>query len=411
MSAVTLPPTGLSRPAPTFTERWRRLPGWSRILLSVVALALVVQIAGSFVGGVTGSGNNVSGTASSYDTSAVGTAALAQLLSDRGQSVSRVAVPLSPASVARATTLFTLDPVRWTSSATRAVAHLLALGQTVIVSGPVADRAALDEVGLGTLVTWQHRVVGLATARGTSTFVRGVTTLFSPGAGSLRVSGTLPRSDQILAEGQSGTLALAIHQTGWLIVLASSSPLQNHSLASTDNAAFGLNLAQPRSPSVTFDEYIHGFGSGASGLAGLPAPWRFGLGTILVALGIWIYSASRRLGPPQHADRDLIPPRIRYVDAVATLLGSKDATQRADAVAPVTAEVRATLVRRFALAPDATDDSLRRAARDSVGREREYAELVAIATTSPRTPDEVLAVGHALSLLRRDTVDVKEIHD
>jgi hypothetical protein len=188
---------------------------------------------------------------------------------------------------------------------------------------------------------------------------------------------------------------------GSLVLLASSSPLQNGALGQADNAAFALDLV-PAGSTVVFDEYDHGFGHAGSGLAGLPAAWRWGLAFVLLSVLVWVLSAARRFGPPDPPARITVPARVRYVDAMATLLSTRPPDQLVDAVAPVVSETRRRLCRRLALPPDASDAEVTDRLRRDGEATHLSAELVDAVLRPLHSVDDVVAVGTALSRLERE---------
>jgi len=146
------------------------------------------------------------------------------------------------------------------------------------------------------------------------------------------------------------------------VFLASSTFMTNAALAHDDNAAFALNLAGPSGRGVAFDEFDHGYGLTGTGLAGLPVWWRWGLGLALLAVVVWMISAARRFGPVQAAERELIPTRVEYADALAANLASLPADQLASAVEPLRKEARQLLCRRSGVLTTVGDEEVRAAA-------------------------------------------------
>jgi hypothetical protein len=407
-SAVTLDgerfAPGLSKSPATFEDVWRGLPRLGRIALWFVAIAIVYQIAASLFSGITGSANSVTGQGSSYDTTSSGTAAFARLLAINGHQVNRLTANLSPGLRHPFGVLFTLDATSWSSTNTGAVKELLADGDNVIVSGKVASMGVLASIDPDSTVRWSSSPAKTVTLFANSPMTRGVDQLDAPGPGTFIVTHANPQL-VILARGSGGVLALAIHRGGWLVVLASSSPLWNQNLASSDNAAFGLNLVAPQTFVVAFDEYVHGVGAPGQGLASLPTPWRFGLGAVLIALLVWIISASRRFGPPQETERRLLPPRIGYVNAMATRLGTRPSDEILTTTLNVRTELRFTLARRFGLPVDASDELLQSVVSYSANGGRDFADFVAIAVKEPIDRDDALGAARALALLRRTRVN------
>lgn len=269
-----------------------------------------------------------------------------------------------------------------------------------MVSGRASTSAVLAVVAPSSHVSWRSQSIGVAAVSSPLPFARGVSELSSPGAGSFDVGSTGSHL-QIIGRSSHGVLVVVLHRHGWLIALASTSALLDRQLAKLDNAAFALNLAGPSNSIVTFDEYAHGIGHQGAGLAGIPAPWRFGLAAILLALILWIVSASRRLGPPQERERKLIPPRIGFVDAMATLLRARPTSEVVVATATVREELRRSLARRFGLAPTIDDQTLLSLQSYSSPEIGSFSDLVNCAVTEPATNADVIKLGRALSSLYR----------
>jgi hypothetical protein len=249
-------------------------------------------------------------------------------------------------------------------------------------------------------VRWSASPAGTVTSFAASPLSAGVASVDSPGPGTFIV--TRAGSGLVtLAQGPGGVLALVIHRGGTLVVLASSSALWNQNVAAADNAAFGLNFAAPSHSVVAFDEYAHGVGVPGKGLASLPGPWRFGLATVLAALFVWIISAARRFGPPQESDRKMPPPRIGYVNAMATRLATRPMDEVVASTDVVRSELRATLTRRFGLPADASDEVLTSVASYSDNADSDFASMVALAVKEPTGGDDALDVAKALASLRR----------
>jgi hypothetical protein len=106
-------------------------------------------------------------------------------------------------------------------------------------------------------------------------------------------------------------------QRGGVDLLADASPLQNARLAEADNAAFALDLAG-RGPLV-FAESAHGYGT-ARGLAALPGNAKGALAILLLAALALMLARGKRFGPIEPDARELPPPRVAYVDALAATL-------------------------------------------------------------------------------------------
>jgi hypothetical protein len=385
--------TGLPAPRAGFVEWWRSLGRVGRVTLSVVAVAIAYQIASSVVAGVTGSGSTTKGPASSLDTSPSGAAGYAALLTARGFDVQRLTSPLAGASLGPGV-LVVLEPADWTLGDAREVARQVRSGRTVVVAGREST-SALRQL-TGSSPSWGSEPIGRAHVATASQFTAGVAEVASPGDGSYPSAGG---STPMLA-GDTGLLATTASDGGTLVALASASPLTNASLALSDNAALAINLARSPSRTVIFDEFAHGVGARGSGLAGLPAPWRYGLGLGLLAVGLWVLSAMARLGPPRRRRRAGIPPRAAYVDAMATALDQRPLDQRLRASTPVLDDLREGLGRRLGLAPGAGPEDIAAAASRLPGGHQDLMALAAVAVSDPRDERDMIAVGDAHAALR-----------
>ena len=356
---------------PTVSERWRATPLRWKIVIILVGGIVAGETALGLVGGIVGGSPAGSGPSSSFDTSPGGTAAFAQLLSDRGYRVVRSTMPLDQATVAPGSTLFVIDPSTWSTADTRVAGSVLRAGGRVVVAGqPPGDGLLATLFGAADPPEWssQSAAAGgstpIVTPIGTSPLSAGVSTveLGFDATGSIQPTGS---ATPFLA-GPGGAFAVAAgsHRSGGpdAVLLASSTPLLNASLDQADNAALALDLAGAPSTTVVFDEYDHGYGRRGSGLAGLPSWWKWALGTALLGLLVWVLSAARRFGPIEPPGRIRIPPRIAYADSVATLLAALPAGRRVEAIGPIVAEGRALLCRRAGVPASASDGALSDAA-------------------------------------------------
>jgi len=145
---------------------------------------------------------------------------------------------------------------------------------------------------------------------------------------------------------------------GRIALVADPSPLQNRLLDQADNAALALALSGPGP--LTFVESAHGYGT-ATGLAALPARFRWALALLGLSALALIAARWPRLGPVEPPDEPLFPPRRAYVDALAATLAKTH--DRAAAIQSVRSAARERLARRSALGRDATAETWTAAAR------------------------------------------------
>ena len=106
---------------------------------------------------------------------------------------------------------------------------------------------------------------------------------------------------------------------GSVALLADSSPLHNRALDQADNAMFGLTLIGGARKPVAFLETVHGYGA-SRGFGGLPTNVKWVLLGLALTTLMALWAAGRRFGPIEDVDESLPPPRVEYVDALASAL-------------------------------------------------------------------------------------------
>jgi hypothetical protein len=382
---------------PTASERWSQVPRRWRLAMILAGAVLIAYFASSLVSGLySPPSSSAVGPSSSTDTASVGTAAMAQLLSERQHPVQQLTVPLHAATIPTNGTLFVLDPAgSILPDAAELQGHLDAGGRLVL-GGPTASGLLQRILGHGPVPVWRSSPSGNASPVEHLPEDAGVSTVFGDGPGSWGGNET---SFSVLLQGPGGALALetAVGR-GTLVVLASTSPLQNGFLAQADDAAFALDLAGPAGVPVIFDEYDHGLGRSGTGLDGLPSHWKAGLVVALLAVLTWMWSVGRRFGPPQRADRELIPARVAHVDAMAALLASGPVDRLAAGAVSLQSEGRETLRRTLRAGPLATDEELIQLA--ATGSPPSVTpELAAALLRTPQSESDVIAEGRAFVAL------------
>jgi hypothetical protein len=362
----------------------------------VLAAALVIEFAFSLAGAVYGTpSRSILGPASSLDTSRKGTAALAQMLGGRRHRVRELEGPLRSAVLPVPGTVFVLDPQKQMSPELATLSRFLVAGGRLVLAGKPGAGVLRGLLGNGPLPVWQAATPG-ATHLGApapENYAAGTVVSTQPGSWRLSaVSGQLAGGARVLLDGPHGALALLANiGRGSLVLLASSSPLENANLAKADNAAFALDITGRGTTPVIFDEYDHLQTSSGAGIAGLPGHWQAALGLALLAVIVWMLSAAQRFGPPVPAERELVPPRIAHVDAVAALLSSGPPERRIAAVAPLRRAARERLCRSLGANEDAPDAELwERTPSAAIAPEQVRAVL-----TEPRSEKDLLALGDA----------------
>jgi len=383
---------------PTAADRWRQVPRRWRAALILAAAVLMAYFASSLVGGLYNPpSSSAVGPSSSTDTSAAGTAAMAQLLTDRHHSVQELTVPIAAATIPPHGTLFVLNPASSISTDVPALLRYLRSGGRVVLGGPTGSELLQAILGPGPSPVWQSVSSGTAHPVEQAPEDAGVSSVIPGPSGSWQLGGETRLG--VLLRGPGGALAIVTSvDGGTLVLLASTGPLQNGLITQADNAAFALDLAGPAGAPVIFDEYDHGLGRSGTGLAGLPSHWKAGLLLALLAVLVWMWSAARRFGPPQSKDRELIPARVAHVDAMAGLLASGGPDRLAAGASSLQSEGREALRRLLRASPAATDEQLIELAAIS-GVPSLTPELATDLLRTPRTEKEVIAEGRAFATL------------
>lgn len=249
---------------------------------------------------------------SSFATSPPGLAAYAALLEREGRPVRRAITPIAERAPARGETLVVLDPDVVEQDESRAIGRWVRSGGRLVAGGR-RDAAWLDDV-IGRAPTWEPdepRVSRPLVPVPETAGVRAVRP--ADGGGWHELGGTLP----ILGPPGQPLAVLARNGEGTVVLLADASPIQNRLLGRADGAALGLALAGDRP--VVFLETVHGYGV-SRGLSALPSRVKWALLGLLAAGLLALWTAGRRLGPPEEDPRPPAPARIEYVEALAGAL-------------------------------------------------------------------------------------------
>jgi hypothetical protein len=319
---------------------------------------------------------------SSFATSPEGLAAWAELARRSGREVRMSRERPTDDSLPEKGTVVVLDPEDFTRGQARALQRFAERGGHVVAGGL---SPGIWLTGFGPPPAWERggdddaRVLVPAPETGAAARVR------TAGEGHWSAArGALP-----LVGGTDGALVLLRRAgRGRIALVADPSPLQNRLLDEADNAT--LALALTGDGPLVFLESPHGYGT-ATGLAALPARFRWGL--VLLGLSALVLIAARwpRLGPPEPVEPPLFPPRRAYVDALAATLART--RERTAAVEAVRSAGRERLARRAALGRDADGEAWHAAARAAGLTDEEAMALQDV------TDHDGIAAGRALARL------------
>jgi hypothetical protein len=251
---------------------------------------------------------------SSYATTPGGLAAYASLLEEFGYDTERYRRPLGDEPLDPSWTVVLLDPPDVAPEGAEALGDLVERGGRLVAGGEYP--AWLTDV-VDDPPSWEPNA-----AEGTD----------SPGWPGITPSGDGAWSDEGAGTATVGradaSLVVEVREgRGVAVLLADVSPLQNRLLDEGSNAALGIELAGPDDRPVVFVESVHGYGLG-SGLAALPARWKWTLAWSTLGALLWLWARAMRLGPPEQKERTLPPARRAYVEALAATLARTERARR-----------------------------------------------------------------------------------
>jgi hypothetical protein len=252
-------------------------------------------------------------TSSSFATGPDGAAAWAELLARSGYDVSASRAPLADEPLGPEATLVVLDPEGLDASAQTNLVDFVSAGGRLIAGGSYAGWT--EDLLPGS--RWSARPVRDASPLVVGFETAGVDQITTAGPGSFDDTGpALP----LVGTGEGTVVALGRRGAGTIALVGDPTFLQNSNLARSDNAALAIGIAGPTNRPVVFAESVHGY-TNATGLAALPAEWKWALGLAALAALVMIAARARRIGPPDEGGRDLAPPRAAYVESMAGILG------------------------------------------------------------------------------------------
>jgi hypothetical protein len=323
---------------------------------------------------------------SMFVTGAHGTAALAELLELRGNSIVPAMAPLT--GLDSGGTVFVIDPSPrnvYSNDEIESIRSWIEDGGRFVFAGrPHPDLSGTilpDDLRLGFSGTRRAEIV---------TPIRGI-------GGIVETDGVFSAETDAEYLGLVGDAPMAIALSRGereIIYIADSSILWNLRIGA--NAPWIVSIVQDGA--VRFDEVRHGFEAAPVGqsnaglLAALPPDIRTVLWLLAPVLGIGLVVYGRRLGPPEARTRDLAPPRRELVDAVAGLLARMP--DPAEAARPIADRLRTVVTRGVGLTAGTDDDALV-AASSTLGIDPARLETA----LSADTEDAMIAAQHLLAEL------------
>jgi hypothetical protein len=255
---------------------------------------------------------------STFATTPAGAAAYADLLSRFGHPVRRLRTSLADSDLRPGDTAILLDGEGLSADDGLAARRFLESGGRLVVAGE--PPTGLLERLMDQVPDWGPDGPMLAQPVAGAPEVAAVRTVRTRGVGVFDDPGS---ATPILSANDDTAAAAAVVGEGSLVLVADAGPFQNRLLARADNAAFAVAVAGGSNRPVAFVESVHGYGE-AIGLAALPHRWWWVLGGVVIAALALMWARGARLGPAEQDERDLPPPRLAYVEALAASLARAD---------------------------------------------------------------------------------------
>lgn len=364
--------------------RDRSLLTWAAVAIvavNLVALALAALDRSQAVDGPAGS---------SYVTTALGTAALAETLEALGVEVVRLEGPLARDELDGVGTYVVVEPgSTYGPGEIDEIRRFVDAGGAVVLAGRPDEEVVEGLVGPG--LSWvaggvaSHRVWLPPAWPGAGYDLTGDGIGAWEGGVGLATLGGDGRVTGRVAEVGAGLVHL----------VADAGLVANQHLDAPGNARWAVDLLG-RGP-VAFDEFRHGYGAVAGPTGSLVPPGiRRAVPALAVAGLLALVAYGRRLAPIRPAGSQPTPGRIEHVESLA---GALARTRRPGAaVEPARRAAVDLLARREGIPPDAGPEEVRAAAQRAGLSEGEAAVLAGGAETG----DEAVRLDGALAALRRD---------
>ena len=271
------------------------------VVAGVFALVLLID----FVGTVTNPPrSSTTQSNSAQSTSTTGLRAYAQLLSGYHYRVHRT-TSIGSLNDASPGTIFVLDPDSLTRSEASQLEDHARFGWRVIVGGQLDYQLFQNvdlQVGYSATVTWNVNNQQRWNAKTIDSH--------SPQAFTTHANAEVEIGDQ-----DAALLTSVSFGSGTMYFLATTDPLRNNNITTSDNAGFAVALAGATTNDIYFVETPPS--SGGSGFAALPKRWRTAIVIGCIAAIFWAWSRAKRFGKVDAQERTLAPTRALYLDAMA----------------------------------------------------------------------------------------------
>ena len=378
----------------------RSRPGEARRWLGPVAVVVLILLAGVLIA-LLRPAPATAGYLDPGNPKAQGTRALADLLGQRGQQVTRVSTAAAAQDATRGSpaTLVITSPYLLTA---RQLAALVRGPASLVVVEP--DSAALSALARNPQPGPPARVAGAAEVQPASP---GCSLPAAAAAGDALMGGVLmqdPTGRAAQCYRVHGHPSLIRYPAGdrSVTLLGTGAPLSNGSLAKRGDAALALNLLQGRPRIVWLVPSLAAAaapGGAESLLQEIPLPGYLVAGQLLIAAGLAALWRMRRLGPLVREPLPVVVRASETVEGHGRLYQSRHARDRAAEVLRTAARHRITT--RLALPGAADPATVSAAVAALTGREASAVEAVLFGP-APRDDAALVALGRDIDALEEE---------
>ena len=237
----------------------------------------------------------------------------AKLISVEGHDLKRVSSRLPEGDLRPSDTLVVVDPTSRSDGDAATIRRFVERGGRAVLGHAQAEQVAgraptgpTHSDDSGTSFSLQVPIAEVASVNRVETSGDG--SWASPGA---FLPGLGDAGGALLVAGSLGS--------GRLLLLADLSALDNEHITRGENAALVEALVGAAGQRVVILESPLAF-SAPTGFSAIPANWRWALLGLLTSAIVAMVAFGRRLGPPEHPDRELPPARVSHAVAVGGLL-------------------------------------------------------------------------------------------
>jgi hypothetical protein len=300
-------------------DRWKALGKFYKIIFvsafSILLLFAAQQLISSLLPAKIQQPNTSYSPGNSNDTSYAGTKALYQLLSDNGYNVSNIL----PAQFDKNSAILVINPIEtsFTNSQANLFREALKSGARLVIADFQTDGFYASISGKSLLEKCHGLISENARPAAHNEYTNGVTTVSAYfECGYLN----LPKNCQDLYDASLKVAIACKVYSGTVILIESTLPFENSSIAISDNAKFDFDVIGPPSSTAYFADQINEFQPTALNGSILTSRYFTAIYLAIAAYLIYAWSRSKRLGPAKIRNPNDIPARVTYINALAQAL-------------------------------------------------------------------------------------------